>query len=167
MSYKSMSDAVAKTGIKEGTIRNWIAREELQVLFSNEARTADPHREFTDNDVLILNTINHKRNKEESQWSWDDIREWIQKDDKNRVTEFPVTEALDIQTRNEAIDMLGRAKATIEELRAQNEELKAQLAAERQARLEDKERLNRELTQREIEFVKQIAVLEYRLSQHE
>ena len=67
-----ISKVAKMIGVDRGTILNWIGHEYFQKFFSEDSR-AKGNRVLSEQDLLILNTINHLRKSETK--DWDEIAE--------------------------------------------------------------------------------------------
>lgn len=157
--YRS-GDVAKMLNVTRKTIANWTDAPELQPYLTEGARgqggRTTGQREFTMQDVYILNTVRSNKTRTNT---WADIAA-IVAEEANWNTNLPPSAFL-VETISPAEQMqaLMVAQKDLEVARAHIEQLERQLDA---SRLDEKE------AQKEIiRLNRQIAVLEYRLEQAE
>lgn len=153
MSTYSVGDIVVALGVSSSTVRNWTELEEIQEYLSNQAtRSGDfshaKQREYTENDLYILNTIRTQKTRLNS---WDDVASMIEDGYLDR--ELPPSSALVLpETKVESFQLLAIARTEIGNLQKQVDKLEEELNDEREARRQDVERL----TQQKVDDVAQL-----------
>jgi DNA-binding transcriptional MerR regulator len=97
-------------GVDRKTIRNWIDDYGLQKFFSASALGTDGniHRTLTEADVLVLNTIHHKRTNSVNDWN--EIKDYLESGE--RQTEFP-TNAIGHSRRTIPVEQAEQAARTL------------------------------------------------------
>lgn len=160
MSTYRTGDVAKMLNVTRKTIANWTDVPDLQPYLSERARgqggRSTSQREFTMQDVYILNTVRSHKTRMKP---WADIIALV-KDESKLDRELPPS-ALLVETISpvEQMQALLVAQKDLEVARAQIEQLQHQLE---ESRLESKD------GQKEIiRLNRQIAVLEYRLEQYE
>lgn len=146
-----IGELASALGVSRDAIMGWMDNPELNHFFSDGAllKAGGSQRVFTENDVLILNTIRHMRNAEK-------IRDWsliAQRIEAGQLEQdFPQNA---ITTDNRTIplpqaEQSARAAATLAErdaALARVKELEQALANEQAGRRSDMERFLRELAE--------------------
>ena len=174
METYSVGDLIVALGVSSTTVRNWTEQEEFQPYFSSRAKRVNEfenakQREYTENDLYVLNTI---RTKKTHRNSWDDVASMLE--DGYRDRDLPEAAALVLpETKAESFHLISVARAQIENLQQQVEglqgeleETKAQLEKERQARMDDIERLSVKVVKEDMkDLFKMIGRLEHMLEQ--
>lgn len=174
MESYSVGDVVVALGVSSTTVRNWTEQAEFQPYFSSRAKRTDEfenakQREYTQEDLYVLNTI---RTQKTHRNTWDDIASMLE--DGFRDKDLPEASMLVLpETRVEAFQLISVARAQIESLQQRIEELEGQLddekkalAAEREARMQDIERLSVKIVREDMkDLYKAIGRLEHMLEQ--
>lgn len=174
-----MSKVAKMIGVDRRTIYNWVTHEALEHLFSERARN-EGDRELNEQDIFIVNTINHLRQNITT--DWDEIAQKIE--GGYQVTELSIG-ATEVDTgktpiqqftrmiaiakeRDTALKQLEEARAALDQIESQYEakldELREQyekrLYDEQSQRREEFERLMREASEREGKLQRELGKLE-------
>lgn len=156
---------VAKVfGIDRKTVSNWTDMPQFKAYFTPEAQAINrTQREYTEPDILVLNTIRVLRQKG---LDWDEIAAALAADERERElppsamlveTTAPIAQygrIVELQTALEA------AEEQIEELQEEIERLRAAIDTRVYAQQERVERLMREANEREGKLQREIGKLE-------
>lgn len=180
-------EAAKLLGVDVSTVRNWIHHPLFEQYFSESARHqhGGTQRILTESDILVLNTIRHRR---ASGAEWSVIQEFLETG--RRVQEFPAN-AISVDPRLIPIPQAEQAARTLamvaerdaalakvneladklERVEREKEELRAKLTQEkevvRQELTQQMEAVRRELLQQIIDLNRQIGRLEGRLEEKE
>lgn len=174
-----MSKVAKMIGVDRRTIYNWVTHEALEHLFSERAKN-EGDRELNEQDIFIINTINHLRQNVTTDWA--EIAQKIE--DGYQVTELSIS-ATEVDTgktplqqftrmiaiakerdaalkqleeaRTALLEIESRYEAKIDELRGQYEK---RLHDEQSQRREEFERLMREASEREGKLQRELGKLE-------
>lgn len=166
-------------GVDRRTIYNWVTHESLEHLFSERARN-EGDRELNEQDIFVVNTINHLRQNVTT--DWEEIAEKIE--EGYQVTDLSIG-AVDVDTgktplqqftrmlaiaqeRDIAIKQLEEVRKELREIETHYEtkfdELRQQyekkLGEEQQRRREEVERLMRDASEREGKLQRELGKLE-------
>lgn len=166
MSTYSVGEVVVALGISSSTVRNWTELEVIQNHLSNQAtRTGDfahsKQREYTENDLYILNTLRTQKTRLNS---WEDVAEMIEDGYLDR--ELPASSALVLpETKVETFQLLAIARTEIENLQKQVEKLDEDLQKEREERRNDVERITQQKVDDMAQLYRTIGKLEILLEQ--
>lgn len=151
-------DVAKMMGLNPKTITNWTDQEDLNIFFSDEARRRDTsasQREYTDEDVLVINTVRIHKTRQNT---WSDVAKILSSG--HRETELPITANL-TKTISPADQV-----AAMMLIKAERDTALAQLQDAifeiERLRMELKEQQN-EASDKIIELNRQIARLELRL----
>jgi DNA-binding transcriptional MerR regulator len=127
-------------GLNPKTITNWTDQEDLASFFSEEAHRSDganAQREYTEDDILVINTIRVHKTRQNT---WRDVAKILETG--HRETELPITASLTksispadqvaamMQIKSErdtALAQLQDAMFEIDRLRAQDKEREAEI----------------------------------------
>lgn len=174
METYSVGDIIIALNISSTTVRNWTDHAEFRVFFSSRAKREREfenakQREYTEDDLHVLNTI---RTQKTHKNSWEDVAVMLA--DGFRDKELPESSVLVMpETRGEAFQLISVARAQIDTLQKRVEELEGELkskeqalSAEREARIQDIERLAVKMVREDMkDLYKTIGRLEYILKQ--
>jgi len=150
-----MSKVAKMIGVDRRTIYNWVTHESLSHLFSESARN-EGDRELDEQDIFVVNTINHLRQNVTT--DWEEIAEKIE--EGYQVTDLSIgatdvdtgktplqqfTRALAIaQERDAALKQLEEAQKELREIEDRYETKLDQLREQYEARLEEERKRARE-----------------------
>lgn len=137
-----MGKVAKMIGVDRATVFNWIERPELKHLFSDDAKQGGD-RELNENDIFILNTVNHMREYETKNW-----KEIAAKIEGGYVFHDMSLASADVDTGKTPVQQFSRTMQLSEQLKESEErviELDQALKEERNMRLADQERYLREL----------------------
>ena len=150
-----MSKVAKMIGVDRRTIYNWVTHESLSHLFSEGARN-EGDRELDEQDIFVVNTINHLRQNVTT--DWEEIAEKIE--EGYQVTDLSIgatdvdtgktplqqfTRALAIaQERDAALKQLEEAQKEHSEIEGRYETKLDQLREQYEARLEEERKRARE-----------------------
>jgi len=149
-------------GVSDETIRQWTDKDEFVAYFTKDARGINRRsRRYSQDDVLILNTINYLRNQD-SGITWREIADRLETG--FRHDEFPSSDIAGVTTkipyreaeqsakaaatmvqRDEALLQIQHLKNEMVQLRTQYERRLAEKDDELERRLAIKDEVNREL----------------------
>lgn len=150
-----MSKVAKMIGVDRRTIYNWVTHESLSHLFSEGARN-EGDRELDEQDIFVVNTINHLRQNVTTDWQEiaEKIEEGYQVTDlsigatnvdtgKTPLQQFARTLAI-AQERDAALKQLEEAQKELREIEDRYETKLDQLREQYEARLEEERKRARE-----------------------
>ena len=174
-----MSKVAKMIGVDRRTIYNWVTHESLSHLFSEGARN-EGDRELDEQDIFVINTINHLRQNVTT--DWEEIAEKIE--EGYQVTDLSIgatdvdtgktplqqfTRALAIaQERDAALKQLEEVRRELSEIETRHEQkldevrqyYEEKLGEEQERRREEVERLMRVASEREGRLQRELGKLE-------
>jgi len=174
-----MSKVAKMIGVDRRTIYNWVTHESLLHLFSEGARN-EGDRELDEQDIFVVNTINHLRQNVTT--DWEEIAEKIEEGyqvtelsigatdvdtGKTPLQQFTRTLAL-AQERDAALKQLEEVRRELSEIEAHHEQkldevrqyYEEKLSEEQERRRAEVERLMREASEREGKLQRELGKLE-------
>lgn len=104
-----MSKVAKMIGVDRRTIYNWVTHQSLEHLFSEAARN-EWDRDLDENDIFVINTINHLRQNVTT--DWEKIAEKIE--EGYQYTDFSIG-AVDVDTGKTPLQQFTRALAVAHE----------------------------------------------------
>lgn len=145
-------------GLNTKTITNWTDQEDLTIFFSDEARRNDgtsSQREYTEDDVLIINTIRIHKTRQNT---WKDVAKILYTG--HRETDLPITATLTktISPADQVAAMMlikgerDTALAQLEDATFEIERLRGELKEQRTEAKEEIIELNRQIARLELQL---------------
>lgn len=150
-----MSKVAKMIGVDRRTIYNWVTHESLEHLFSEGAKN-EGDRELSEQDIFVINTINHLRQNITT--DWDEIAERIEEGyqvtdlsigavdvdtGKTPLQQFTRTLAI-AQERDAALKQLEEAQKELREIESRYETKLDELRDHYEAKLEEERKRGRE-----------------------
>ena len=170
-----MSKVAKMVGVDRRTIYNWVTHKSLEHLFSESARN-EGDRELNENDIFVVNTINHLRQNVTT--DWEEIAERIE--EGYQVTE-PSIGSVDVDTgktplqqftrmlsiaqeRDSALKQLDEAQKELKGIEERYEIKLTELRDHYEVKLDEERKLSRTEMER---LLREIAELRYEIGKLE